>query len=119
MGSQSRKAYAFGMVLAFCGWIAASVLIACPFLQAELVAKHSCCPRTSAPSRCPLSKSIQDCPFYVTESKIGVAENIHPHVALPITPAVVIAPVRSEAAQFHDESEYTPDILLRIHVLRI
>jgi hypothetical protein len=41
-------------------------LIACPFLKLD--SEMSCCSRT----KCPLSKTVETCPFYVTESKIGI-----------------------------------------------
>jgi hypothetical protein len=121
LGRRTRKAIALGMGLTFCAWLTMSALIACPFLQAELsAARHPCCPRTNAPI-CPLSKSIQDCPFSVSESKIGVTENIrHFDVALVTVPILLIAPRLVEIEQFHpDRPPDAYDLLLRIHVLRI
>jgi hypothetical protein len=115
------RSIAFGMALAFCAWLTMSTLIACPFLQAELsAAKHPCCPRTNAPV-CPLSKSIQNCPFSVSESKIGVTENIrHFDVALLAAPILLSAPSLVEMDQFQpDRPQDASDLLLRIHVLRI
>ena len=114
-------AFALGMGVVFCAWLTMSALIACPFLQAELsAAKHPCCPRTNAPV-CPLSKSIQDCPFSVSESKIGVTENIrHFEVALVTVPILLLAPRLVEIEQFQpDRPPDASDLLLLIHVLRI
>ena len=121
LGSRSRKAMALGMGFGFCAWLTMSALIACPFLQAELsAAKHPCCPRTNAPV-CPLSKSIQDCPFSVSESTIGVTENIrHFDVALLAAPVLLLAPSLAEIHPFQPERPPdASDLLLRIHVLRI
>jgi hypothetical protein len=41
-------------------------LISCPFLKPET---QACCSRTT---KCPLSKTVETCPFYVTETKIGI-----------------------------------------------
>ncbi len=121
LGSRTRKAIALGMGFGLCAWLTASALIACPFLQAELnAAQHPCCPRTNAPV-CPLSKSIQDCPFSVSESKIGVTENVrHFDVALVTVPILLLAPRLVEIEQFRqDRPPDAYDLLLRIHVLRI
>lgn len=122
LGSHTRKALALGMGLAFCAWLTISALIACPFLEAELgAAKHPCCPRTNVPPSCPLSKSIQDCPFSISESKIGVTENIgHFDVALLAAPILLLPPRPVETEQHQaDRPRNASDLLLRIKVLRI
>jgi hypothetical protein len=119
-GGRTRGIAALGMALAFCAWLTASALIACPFLEAELgAAKHGCCPRTSAPAHCPLSKSILDCPYYVTESKIGFTETIqHYDVALPAAP--VLVPSAEVIEQFQcDRLADASGLNLLIRVLRI
>ena len=46
-------------------------MVPCPFLTAN----KSCCPRSHAPEKkCPLSESLDNCPFFMTERKIGMAE---------------------------------------------
>jgi hypothetical protein len=98
-----------------------SALIACPFLQSELSAvQHPCCPRTNAPV-CPLSKSAQDCPFSVSESNIGVTENIrHFGIASLTAPMFFLAPRLVEMDQHQpDRLLNTSNLLLRIQVLRI
>ena len=93
-GGKLRGIVALAMAAAFCLWIAGSALIACPFLQAELnAARHPCCPRTGPAPHCPLSQTLQDCPFYVTESKIGITEAIqHADPAHAVSPMVVPIP---------------------------
>jgi hypothetical protein len=45
-------------------------LIACPFLKLD---SDACCPRTDTQAqKCPLSTNIESCPFYVTETKLGI-----------------------------------------------
>jgi hypothetical protein len=121
-GSQGQKAVALGMSLAFCTWLVASALIVCPFLRAELNTVHRpCCPRTNAPPHCPLSQSLQDCPFYVTESKIGVTKTIqYHHVASFIVPVVVPTLKPASIEQFRcDRLQDTRNLHLRISILRI
>jgi|SRR5579862_1384324 len=119
--SLARKAVALAMGFGFCAWLTASALIACRFLQADVnAAHHPCCPRTNEPV-CPLSKTIQHCPFSVSESKIGITENVrHVDVALATVPILLLAPRLVEIEQFDpDRPPDTCDLLLRIHVLRI
>jgi hypothetical protein len=68
-----------------------------------------------------LSKSILDCPFYVTESKIGVTEGIEHNLdALPAAPVRLLAPESRGAERLQpDRLPDASDLLLRIHVLRI
>src|SRR5258705_12245903 len=105
LGSGTRRAIALGMGIEFCAWLTMSALIACPFVQAELTTpKHPCCPRSNAPT-CPLSKSIQDYPFAVSESKIGVTENIRNFDVAPVTvPILLLAPRLVEIDQFRPDS---------------
>src|SRR5436305_10175494 len=114
-----QRVIALGSVLAFCAWITASSLFACPFMQAT--AKHPCCGKRATP-RCPLSKSIQDCPFYATESKIGLARIAQHLDTPPLVAAPVIIPILtrtsahlSSADRFRDGS----GLHLRNHVLLI
>jgi hypothetical protein len=120
-GSHTRKAIALGMGFAFCAWLTMSALVNCPFLQAELIAaRHPCCPRTNAPI-CPLSKSIQDCPFSVSDSKIGVTENVrHFDGALLNAPIFLLAPGLVGLVHHQpDRLLNASDLFLRIYVLRI
>lgn len=119
---QTRRGIAIGAVLGFYGWLVVSALFVCPFLQAELSsANHPCCPRTETVPHCPLSKSLLDCPYYVTESKIGVTQAIQ-HQGIALLAASDPLP----SYEFHWTQVGRPDrlldtsgLLLRIHVLRI
>ena len=85
----SRAKIAGAMALLFTIFVAFSSFLDCPFLNRSDSAHASmpCCPRESSPSQeCPLSDALQTCPFYVTESKIGVAEG--KVVIAGITPSV-------------------------------
>jgi hypothetical protein len=96
----ARKFTALCMAVGFCAWLTASALFTCPFLQADMAfVRHPCCPKTNQTPRCPLSKSIEDCPFYVTESKIGVTETIQ-HVDVPLVAVSIAIPV-SKAVSIH------------------
>ena len=51
--------------------VSVGALLPCPFLTS----KQSCCPRPHGPDKkCPLSETLDNCPFFMTERKIGIAE---------------------------------------------
>src|ERR1700721_117735 len=62
------------MVLVFVSLVSFSQAIACPFLK-QAGSADSCCQKHKVPaSPCPLSRTVSTCPFYITESKIGIAQ---------------------------------------------
>jgi hypothetical protein len=115
-----RRLVASGLTLVFSGWLLVSGLIACPFLTAELQpARHACCPRSGPAPTCPVSQSLQDCPYFASESKIGMPEGVQAFV--PLAAPVVLIPVSGAVAE-SARQDRRPDesgLLLRIHVLRI
>jgi hypothetical protein len=119
-----RKTVAWGMALALGGLITVSSLIACPFVQAYWrKAAHSCCSeRTNAPSSCPLSKSLETCPLYVAETKIGPAKSTVEleSVVLAAAPIVLLITDPGSASLVRDHPvPETADLYLRYRVLRI
>ena len=68
----------------------ASVLIACPFMAVSHSAGGPCCPGQPVAPKCPLAPTLQTCPYYLTESKIGIAQ---PGVQVYV-PLVAVATVR-------------------------
>jgi hypothetical protein len=76
--------------------ITAGSLMVCPFLMADSTGlRNPCCPRrTPIPAKeCPLSKSLQTCPFYITEAKIGIAEAKVKVAVEPMAPASPTPPL--------------------------
>jgi hypothetical protein len=77
-----QKALIVVVTLVLTSLVVASPLVACPFLQG----KPSCYRRTSSHApRCPLAPTLERCPFYLTEAKIGLAEAKGTFVSLPAT----------------------------------
>ena len=71
-----RRALTLIMALTLTSLVVGSPLVACPFLQAK---QPACCRKTSShPPRCPFAPSLERCPFYLTESKIGETEQKAP-----------------------------------------
>ncbi|MBM3773559.1 MAG: hypothetical protein FJW37_00160 [Acidobacteria bacterium] len=106
------------MVLA--GMVTASPLVACPFISHSQADQDACCPRKSEPLECPLAPTLQTCPYYVTESKIGTAKLKAPDAVLLIT----TSPVESPPAAVQDrhapeDFQARSEIYLRNRVLRI
>ena len=67
-----RKLLIIAVTLVLTSLVVASPLVACPFLQG----KPACCRKASSHApRCPLAPTLERCPFYVTEAKIGWAES--------------------------------------------
>jgi hypothetical protein len=74
------------------GFIMLASLAACPFLMAESsqASDHSCCSRKPAPEKhCPASDNLANCPYFLTEAKLGKTEakfsvGLAPAVVLPI-----------------------------------
>jgi hypothetical protein len=69
---------ASSMVVLLSSYVILSLLAPCPFFgdtSQAASAPMPCCPRQSNdnPNHCPLSETIETCPFYITEAKIGVA----------------------------------------------
>lgn len=49
-------------------------LLSCPFLTASHTASQKpCCPRATS-SRCPLAPSLDACPYYLSEARLGFGE---------------------------------------------
>src|SRR5215211_2078250 len=90
--SHFRRRTALGIALEFCAWLSVSALTTCPFLQADLsAAKHPGSPKTNAPASCTLTKSVQDCPSSVTESKTSKVESGRLHaISLPVLASLPI-----------------------------
>ncbi len=66
-----RRFLAQFVAMAMFALVSVGGLVPCPFLTAN----KSCCPRPHAPEKkCPLSESLDNCPFFMTERKIGIAE---------------------------------------------
>jgi hypothetical protein len=71
MEETMRKALILTVLLTLTSLVVASPLVVCPFLQA----KPACCRKTTSHApRCPLAPTLERCPFYMTEAKIGQAE---------------------------------------------
>lgn len=90
------------------------LLLRCPFLQHK-----SCCSR-ELPKQCPLSKSIDSCPYVATESKAGLVEVkfVTPSLPAVTTAAEPVLLVRNEEPPpSWQPSQIDRHILLR--VLRI
>jgi hypothetical protein len=78
-----RRVLILTVLLTLTSLVVASPLVACPFLQG----KPSCCRKTSSHApRCPLSPTLERCPFYLTEAKIGQAEDKAPLADAAISP---------------------------------
>ncbi len=59
------------VAMALFALVSVGAMVPCPFLTAN----KSCCPRSHGPEKkCPLSESLDNCPFFMTERKIGMAE---------------------------------------------
>lgn len=111
------------ILLAVCGWLALTALIACPFLDWEPAeaSGHPCCPRENPGPRCPISPSLQNCPFYATESKLGIVQKVRSgEFALPAGRFETIrAAVPEGDPHVTVSSAAGSELLHRIHVLRI
>jgi len=122
----ARACYFKGVRAAISGFIAAILftlgsgvlLLNCPFLLSGK--SHSpCCPREE-PTKCPLSKSFDTCPYVATESKIGPTENKLVSIA-PVS-AVSIAVLVASTATDDLPATWTPSqtgLHVRIRVFRI
>jgi hypothetical protein len=64
------------VVFALLFFTSGAALLNCPFLS-QPSSPAPCCPRETGnrQGKCPLSKSLDTCPFYVTEGKIGAAKD--------------------------------------------
>ena len=79
-----------------------ATLLRCPFLQRE--AEIDCCSR-SQHKKCPLSSTLETCPYYVTESKFGLAQGedeILPRIELSLV--APFAPAATSSGDHHFES---------------
>lgn len=96
--------------------VSAGSLIACPFLLADpSAATKSCCPRSAASDRrCPLSESMETCPYYIAEARIGITEPRIGVMAVPVPAAVLEHPVPAQISCLVDS---VPDELHRVHPL--
>lgn len=67
-----RASIATCVVLALLTLTSGFPLLRCPFLTTAHQAQ-SCCPRANPQPRkeCPLSKTLETCPYYVTDAKLG------------------------------------------------
>jgi hypothetical protein len=98
-------------------------LLNCPFLTPKANAKSSC--HREAPGqhgKCPLSLTLETCPYFITDGKLGIVEA----KAFAVAPAlpVVVAPaeVLSNAAPAAPLPDFIPsqtDLHIRIRVLLI
>ncbi len=114
-----RKTLAVSLIFVLTMLVAAAPLMACPFVQGQ----KACCRRTSSQApRCPLAPSLERCPFYLTEAKIGVAEA--KVVSLPLALAVSSVAPMLPVSQFvlevrHDRLSDQAGAYLLNRVLRI
>jgi hypothetical protein len=117
-----RKVLAWGMALALGGSIPVSAVVACPFVQASLwAAAHPCCPKPYAPASCPLSKSLETCPLYVAESKIGLTQTTV-QIEGVLAPALLVPQVPDPGAASLLGKDRIPEMAglhLRYCILRI
>jgi hypothetical protein len=108
-------------VLALLFFISGVALFNCPFLN-QTNSHAPCCPReaSSEQSKCPLSKSLDTCPLYVTEAKIGWTQG-----AVGVETAAIIAPAHAltpPGSLSETPSTWVPQLTnlhLRLRVLRI
>ena len=115
-----RRALTLIMALTLTSLVVGSPLVVCPFLQAK---PPACCRKTSShPPRCPFAPSLERCPFYLTESKIGETERKAPIADALIVPALITY-ARAVWVPFADMG--TPHVAdgagryLRLRVLRL
>jgi hypothetical protein len=99
-------------------------LLGCPFLQGGFdKEQHHCCP-PSEQKKCPLSSTLETCPYYVTDSKLGMAQVKRDTLTLPVAatsallkPAALLLPNASQSAQslpFDGTGLYLTNRVLRI-----
>ncbi|HYP14814.1 MAG TPA: hypothetical protein VEQ63_12875 [Bryobacteraceae bacterium] len=70
-----RAAVACFTATVILSFVLVSLATACPFLLSSAEHSAPCCPRQSTNGKCPLSKNVQTCPYYVTESKLGITKS--------------------------------------------
>lgn len=108
-------------MLALLYFVSGVALLNCPFLT-KSNSHAPCCPREASneQSKCPLSKSLDTCPLYVTEAKIGWTEvNV-----VVDTPGVIFVAHAITSPDWLTDSPSTwvpqlTDLHLRLRVLRI
>jgi hypothetical protein len=103
------RAITFGVVLIFGSLVSFSVAIPYRFLTPASFG-DSCCHKKKIPvsPSCPLSKNVSTCPFYIAESKIGIAQKpaVSP-VSFAVIAATLDSPVSFEA--LGETNERMPD----------
>jgi hypothetical protein len=117
-----RKAAASVVILALGVLISGVLLLNCPFLTPSTEHASPCCPRQSpSPSKCPLAPTMETCPYFITEAKLGYVEA----KVLTVSPFIVDeaqTPALSPAILNEPVSEWAPaatDLHVRNRVLRI
>jgi hypothetical protein len=96
-------------------------LLACPFLHPHNK-QHACCQQPKS-DKCPSSSTLENCPYYVTQSKLGPAETkgdvgASPIIASPtfIAPPFVFVVISNSAEYVISDSS---GLHLKNRVLRI
>jgi hypothetical protein len=119
-----RKSFVAIFGTALLAWLVLTPLVACPFLQAASARPAApCCPASHAPKpHCPLSPTIETCPFFVTEAKIGSSDIKIQTVSVERMVSAVALPAGELTFAFERFEDYLPDraeSYLRNRVLRI
>ena len=73
-----RKAIACLQLALLFALVTVASLIPCPLLAAPSAnSQHPGCPRSQAPlEQCPLAPTLESCPYFITEAKIGTAPSL-------------------------------------------
>ncbi|MBY0506438.1 MAG: hypothetical protein K2X03_21135 [Bryobacteraceae bacterium] len=108
-----RKIVAIAMAVVLSSLLVGSPLVACPFLAG----KPSCCRRMASQApKCPLAPSLERCPFYLTEGKLGYVEA----KSVPAAPLTVPVPVPAfHGVEFRVRTADGSGVYLLHRVLRI
>ena len=119
-----QRIAASSVVLLLASYVILSFFVPCPFFSksSDSASSMPCCPRQSddAAKHCPLSESIETCPFYVTESKIGIASAfVIPVSALPLSSGPHIGSIDIDLHSLPQVPASGVDTYLRNRVLLI
>jgi hypothetical protein len=81
---------ASSIALLLASYVIVGFFAPCPYFASDPTSASSmpCCPRQTDDfaKHCPLSETVETCPFYITESKIGIAAAFAvPVTALPVS----------------------------------
>ncbi|MFN3321855.1 MAG: hypothetical protein ACK5AZ_00040 [Bryobacteraceae bacterium] len=100
-----RLASALAMIFVLAALLPATQLADCPFFSPDPAGAHEspCCPtpkhdQHEAP-RCPLAPTLEICPFYITEAKLGITEGkVQSADAINLTQPVALLADSSESS---------------------